>query len=351
MNCDGVSNLLSAYVDGELSPGELLRVEEHLRRCHACADEVDSLRQTIALVASLEEVEVPASFQVQLHERLVALGPPVAAVRRAPAAPVWQRNVRRWAMPAAAAAAALAIGLTTYSGGGKIPTPGLLAQSDFKVPAEKLGAVNNEPDTGKTTTQLPPTAGSKDNTQVNPKPDNGTGSSTDTDNRPAPDTGTPAGGGPVITVTQDPKAPTTPEQTNLYVQRKVVITGIVTDADKQNQINSHFLVRVPTQKGIDLKVPVAELSNAVDFVKATYPGVQVTVSDLDLTAEMQLVEQSLQAVRAEIAQMTNAPRAEKEAQLAELQRREQELQASLENYRALLTSATISLEYVTATPR
>ncbi|HWH72220.1 MAG TPA: zf-HC2 domain-containing protein, partial [Candidatus Sulfotelmatobacter sp.] len=115
MNCDGVSILLSAYLDGELTPGELLRVEEHLRRCHACADEVDSLRQTMALVSSLEEVEVPATFQVQLHQRLVALGPPVAAGHRRPAVPAWQRNARRWAIPAAAAAAALAIGVSTYN--------------------------------------------------------------------------------------------------------------------------------------------------------------------------------------------------------------------------------------------
>lgn len=77
MNCDGVRDLLSPYVDGELSPGELLWVEQHLRRCHTCADEVDALRQTIALVASLDEVEVPAGFHAALHERLVALGPPL----------------------------------------------------------------------------------------------------------------------------------------------------------------------------------------------------------------------------------------------------------------------------------
>jgi hypothetical protein len=113
MNCDGVRVLLSAYMDGELSSGELLRVEQHLRRCHSCTDEVDSLRQTIALVASMDEVAIPAAFHAQLHNRLVALGPPVPAVRRIPAAPGWQRNLGRWAVPAAAAAAVVAIGLTS----------------------------------------------------------------------------------------------------------------------------------------------------------------------------------------------------------------------------------------------
>lgn len=112
MNCDGVRVLLSAYLDGELSPGELLRVEQHLRRCHSCAAEVDSLRQTIALVGSMDEVAIPATFHAQLHSRLIAVGPPVPGVRRIPAAPGWQRNLGRWAVPAAAAAAALAVGLT-----------------------------------------------------------------------------------------------------------------------------------------------------------------------------------------------------------------------------------------------
>lgn len=114
MNCDGVRALLSAYIDGELSGGELLRVEQHLRRCHWCAGEVDALRQTIALVASLDEVEVPATFRPRLHERLVAMAPPVAA----PAGPGQRRSRRtafvRWSIPAAAAAA-LVIGAAGLS--------------------------------------------------------------------------------------------------------------------------------------------------------------------------------------------------------------------------------------------
>lgn len=110
MNCDGVRGLLSAYLDGELSAGELLRVEQHLRRCHWCADEVDALRQTIAHVASLDEVEVPPAFHAQLHQRLVALGPPAQTGRYVPMRSK-RPDFRRWAVPAAAAAA-LVIGVT-----------------------------------------------------------------------------------------------------------------------------------------------------------------------------------------------------------------------------------------------
>ncbi len=124
MNCDGVRGLLSAYIDGELTPGELLRVEQHLRRCHACADEVDALRQTIQLVASLDEVEVPAYFQAQLHERLVAMGPPASRVRQLPVQQAARAKARRWVLPATAAAAAaavFAIGLASWRQVGQVP--------------------------------------------------------------------------------------------------------------------------------------------------------------------------------------------------------------------------------------
>lgn len=166
MNCDGVRGLLSAYVDGELSAGELLRVEQHLRRCHWCADEVDALRQAIALVASLEEVEVPASFHMQLHERLVALGPP-QAVLPASAQRTRRQDFRRWAVPAAAAAA-LVIGVTGLrnftlpapgtSPGTNVNTPVASTETPPKPPAGGEVAVNPNPVTpvGGSTQPAPP---------------------------------------------------------------------------------------------------------------------------------------------------------------------------------------------------
>lgn len=124
MNCDGVRALLSAYIDGELSGGELLRVEQHLRRCHWCAGEVDALRQTIALVASLDEVEVPATFHPRLHERLVAMDPPVPVTLRTAQRRARRPAFGRWATTAAAAAALVigAAGLT------RVMPPALVAQ-------------------------------------------------------------------------------------------------------------------------------------------------------------------------------------------------------------------------------
>lgn len=115
MNCDGVQELLSVYVDGELSSGELLRVEQHLRRCPVCAEEVDALRQTVAFVGALEEVELPAGFREGLRARLAEVKPQLRPVRPvAPLRPAWHRQVARWALPAAAAAALALVSTGAY---------------------------------------------------------------------------------------------------------------------------------------------------------------------------------------------------------------------------------------------
>jgi hypothetical protein len=204
MNCDGVRGLLSAYLDGELSPGELLRVEQHLRRCHACADEVDSLRQTLALVAALDEVEIPATFHASLHDRLVALGPPMATGRRTRVIPEWQRNVRRWAVPAAAAAAALAIGLSSYPPARDLAR-GLEAQPGRMAAESQTVAVNNLTPGGEKPVQQPGLAepgkpvDSTPTTQgTNPVPQSGAEPKSNPSIPPSPGNATPGGSGQVL---------------------------------------------------------------------------------------------------------------------------------------------------------
>lgn len=209
MNCDGVRGLLSAYLDGELSAGELLRVEQHLRRCHACADEVDSLRQTISLVASLDEVEVPASFQVQLHQRLVALGPP-AAVRRTPGAPHWQRKVATYAVPAVAAAAALAFSLTQVGGFEEL-TQGALNKvnqpSGHKTPeSTNLGATNvSNPPESTPPKPATPTQGAEPSAPPSSNPEPNPPQTTKPDVDSTPKAVDPAGN-----TSNDPGHPSTP---------------------------------------------------------------------------------------------------------------------------------------------
>ncbi len=54
--------LLSAYIDGEVSASETSRVEEHLAGCQECRDELASLRSTVDLLRRLPELAAPRSF-------------------------------------------------------------------------------------------------------------------------------------------------------------------------------------------------------------------------------------------------------------------------------------------------
>jgi anti-sigma factor RsiW len=55
---------LSAYLDGELSPSDRIRVQAHLADCHACSQDLDSLRWTIGLTAQMPILRAPRSFLI-----------------------------------------------------------------------------------------------------------------------------------------------------------------------------------------------------------------------------------------------------------------------------------------------
>jgi len=121
MNCEGVRERLSGYIDGELDELSFHQVRSHLQRCPACAAEEAQLRDLVALlrqVARETEVPVPSDFRSQLRSRLLQLPPPLARKALTPVAPRW----RRWGLPAAAAAA-VAAGFTLLIGPGAARPP------------------------------------------------------------------------------------------------------------------------------------------------------------------------------------------------------------------------------------
>ncbi|MFQ6000946.1 MAG: anti-sigma factor family protein [Anaerolineae bacterium] len=59
-----VEELLSAYIDGELSVEKATLVEKHLRECSACTQDLETLRQTVNLVRQLPAVSPPRSFTI-----------------------------------------------------------------------------------------------------------------------------------------------------------------------------------------------------------------------------------------------------------------------------------------------
>jgi hypothetical protein len=65
-------DLLSAYLDGQVTAAERARIEEHLPTCPACQRELNSLRQTVTLLHAMPRVPLPRAFilsevQVGIH--------------------------------------------------------------------------------------------------------------------------------------------------------------------------------------------------------------------------------------------------------------------------------------------
>lgn len=60
-----VAELLSAYIDDEVSGDERALVEEHLATCSSCAQDLTTLRQTVTLLGQLPQVAAPRPFTLR----------------------------------------------------------------------------------------------------------------------------------------------------------------------------------------------------------------------------------------------------------------------------------------------
>lgn len=102
--------LLSAYIDGELTADELRAVEQWIASDPAAQAMVEELRAVSKAVQSLPAAKVPADWTAQLQRRLdiVASGGP-EGIAHAARSPSVGRSKRGWLWSAAAIAAAVAI--------------------------------------------------------------------------------------------------------------------------------------------------------------------------------------------------------------------------------------------------
>jgi len=98
--CESFAEELVAYLDGEHTESERVRVESHLGTCLSCRREVERLRRLQALLGGLRPIEPSAEFEAQMWRRLDAM-PARVSTRR--------RRVFVWGAPALAAAAAVAL--------------------------------------------------------------------------------------------------------------------------------------------------------------------------------------------------------------------------------------------------
>ncbi|MEW5706679.1 MAG: zf-HC2 domain-containing protein [Actinomycetota bacterium] len=68
MICKDVVGLLSAYIDGELSMEERAQVSSHLSACPNCQTQLAAIKNTIAMVQGLGELEVPPDVSGALRQ-------------------------------------------------------------------------------------------------------------------------------------------------------------------------------------------------------------------------------------------------------------------------------------------
>lgn len=87
MQCGGVQKQLSDYLDGRLDRAHRDAVDRHLRACAPCRAELETLRQTVALLHDLEEVAPPPEVRAQLARKIRAVRQPLT----------WSEGLRlRW---------------------------------------------------------------------------------------------------------------------------------------------------------------------------------------------------------------------------------------------------------------
>ena len=127
-NCKVFAALLDLYVDGELSPEEMLRVRDHLDECPACRAYVDDALAIRASFPDAEDTEIPDGFTEAVMTAVRQRGTPAKASRRTP----WKKML----LPLAAcfAVAVLVLPLRDLlSGGAKMESAASLAAMDTAV--------------------------------------------------------------------------------------------------------------------------------------------------------------------------------------------------------------------------
>jgi len=62
--------LLSRYLDGDLRADQSTALEQHIKQCATCRQEIKQLRQTIDWIGQLRNIQAPNDFPVKVHQRI-----------------------------------------------------------------------------------------------------------------------------------------------------------------------------------------------------------------------------------------------------------------------------------------
>jgi anti-sigma factor RsiW len=82
MNCGRVSNLLSAYIDRELTGAEMPHLRSHLSDCDDCRAEYEALHRTKMMLGNLRALEPGQEFLAAAMRRMEASGARMSGVKR-----------------------------------------------------------------------------------------------------------------------------------------------------------------------------------------------------------------------------------------------------------------------------
>ena len=74
MDHNDIRHMLSEYIDGAVLPEDRAAIEDHLKTCEKCSEALKELRQTVAHIRSVEELDPPAwmTQKIMAKVRIVA---------------------------------------------------------------------------------------------------------------------------------------------------------------------------------------------------------------------------------------------------------------------------------------
>lgn len=136
MNPRVARNLLSAYLDGELSGEQMLQMREVLHRDASLARELQELREMKSMMSALRPADPPADLEARLLQRVFA--------EDKPRSPFWQSF-------SLAAASAVAVGLLTLlylqsiDAESPIETPNTPSTAQFEIERDQAYLMGSDP--------------------------------------------------------------------------------------------------------------------------------------------------------------------------------------------------------------
>ena len=108
MNCETVKEMLWAYLEKETTAEEAVKIEEHLKNCAACREELELQKKIMDSLQNIPDEELPDGFHAELMQKLQVEAAPnvVPFPVKKKKAPVY----KQWGMIAAAVMVVVAAG-------------------------------------------------------------------------------------------------------------------------------------------------------------------------------------------------------------------------------------------------